>query len=124
MFQLDENALICDLAEFYSIYDWTGVPVRTLGILCSGLRHESRIYQKMHGIKADMDTIMLARILDDVNDIIWSRSKHPTSSNRPPRIAETLFESKDENNQSVCAYDTPYEYEQARQRIMEQINNG
>lgn len=78
----------------------------------------------MHGIKADMDTIMLARILDDVNDMIWSRSKHPTSSNRPPRIAETLFESKDENNQSVCAYDTPYEYEQARQRIMEQINNG
>lgn len=35
--------MICDLAEYYHIYDYKQLPVETLAILVYGLRDNSRI---------------------------------------------------------------------------------
>ena len=41
MMALDREALLCDLAETYGIYDVRALPVSTLAVLASGLRENS-----------------------------------------------------------------------------------
>lgn len=114
MMGLDENALICDLAETYGILDYTRVPVQTLGILCSGLRADARIVQKMMGINADMKSILLARIFDGVQLMLWSRTKNPTEANRPRSIAETMFQKE----QKYEGYNTGADFMKARAEML------
>ena len=56
----DEEALICDFAETYGIYDYRKLPLKTAAILASGLRDNSRIKIKMSGLHAAPDTITMA----------------------------------------------------------------
>ena len=49
MIATDENALLCDLAETYGIFDFNALPVETLAALSFGLRENSRIKRKMSG---------------------------------------------------------------------------
>lgn len=64
MLVLDRNALICDMAETYQIYDIKSVPLPYLAILASGLGMDSRIALKAHGLKASWTTVMLAMLID------------------------------------------------------------
>ena len=43
MIAIDEDALICDLAETYQIYDYRRLPVQTVAVFSLGLRDNSRI---------------------------------------------------------------------------------
>ena len=97
MLELDETALICDLAETYGILDYQRVPVKTLGALCSGLRSDSRIMQKINGVKADYKSILLTRIFDDLELMLWTRTKKPTEANRPKPVSEALFEKEEKH---------------------------
>ncbi len=121
--EFDEASLICDLAETYGIYEYQRVSLRTLGILCAGLRDDARIVQKMGGFKVDAKSIMLARILDGVNILLWSRSKHPTEQNRPSSVADLFF--KDENSeQDVVIFDSIDDFENTRNQLLERLRNG
>lgn len=46
MINTDESAVICDLAETYSIFDYKSLPVLTVATFCVGLRENSRIKMK------------------------------------------------------------------------------
>ena len=46
MMALDEDALICDFAETYHIYNIYGMPVQYIATLAIGLRDDSRIKSK------------------------------------------------------------------------------
>lgn len=59
-----KSELVCDLAEYYHIYDYRGVPAQMLGTLAVGLRDESRIGMIRRSEKADPETMMLARLYD------------------------------------------------------------
>lgn len=43
MINTDEDALICDFAETYHIYDYRSLPLHMAGIFACGLRPDSRI---------------------------------------------------------------------------------
>lgn len=64
MIVLDQNALICDMAETYRIYDMRALPLHTVVVLASGLRANSRIRLKQGGLKASWETVLLAKIID------------------------------------------------------------
>ena len=49
MIRFDEDALICDLAETYHIYDYRSLPVKLVATLSAGLRDDSRIKLKAAG---------------------------------------------------------------------------
>lgn len=51
MMAADRDALLCDLAETYHVYDFRALPALTLAALCCGLRNDSRIRQKMAGVQ-------------------------------------------------------------------------
>ncbi len=66
MVNLDEAALICDLAETYGIYDYRQLPLRTVAVLSAGLRDDARIIKKANNVERvpDMQLQLLAIIAD------------------------------------------------------------
>ena len=64
MIKLDEDALICDLAETYHIYDYRSLSASTVATLAAGLRDNARIIQKINGVKGSTSDLLLALIAD------------------------------------------------------------
>ena len=62
---MDEDALICDLAETYRIYDWKALPLVTVARCASGLRDDARIIMKLAGQTISSEKLMLAMITDN-----------------------------------------------------------
>ena len=71
MMALDRDALICDLAEEYQIYDMRSLPVQLIATLSVGLREDSRIKKRISGRKYSRQELLLARIADKLSALIW-----------------------------------------------------
>lgn len=71
MVNLSEDALICDFAETYHIYDYTALPLQTAAVLAAGLRDDSRIKLLASGAPTDQKSILLAAIADRVEAFRW-----------------------------------------------------
>ena len=117
MLRLDRDALICDLAETYNIYDLRAVPVSTLARLSCGLREDSRIKLKMKGAKAPMETILLMAILDDVRWLRWSKTKDAQKNKNMPESVLQSFLGKKERPK-ITAFRTAEEFERRRAEII------
>lgn len=66
MLNIDRDALVCDLAETYHIYDLRALPLITVAALSVGLRDDSRIKMKMLGRKYISPMMLLSIIADDM----------------------------------------------------------
>ena len=66
MLNLDRDALICDLAETYHIYDMRELPVLTLAALSVGLRDDSRIKMRLLGRKYMSPIMLMSLLVDDL----------------------------------------------------------
>lgn len=66
MLRIDRDALVCDMAETYHVYDFRAIPVETLATLAAGLRDDSRIKMRVGGIEYVPPIILLARIADSL----------------------------------------------------------
>lgn len=94
MIALDEDALVCDLAETYHIYDYRALPLSLAATLAVGLGHNSRIHQRIAGLKAPLDTILLMEAVDLLATILWSRSEDAEKGrNRPEPMSSHFIES-------------------------------
>ena len=51
MIKTDEDALICDLAETYQIYDYKSLPAYMVATFSVGLRENSRIKMKLNDFR-------------------------------------------------------------------------
>lgn len=123
MIALDEDAFICDMAETYQIYDYKRVPVKLLGILAAGLRDNSRIMQKLNGVRGSNTDFLLAGILDSLNTLVWFRTKDGMKGrNRPESIVEKLLAQEKEKEELV--FESPEAFDKERERLLEKINNG
>ena len=93
MIALDEDALICDFAETYHIYDMYKLPVLYVATLAAGLRDNSRIRMKASGLSVEVNTLLLAHIADNTAINVWMKTKDAEKGrNQPKRIVETLTE--------------------------------
>lgn len=116
MISLDEDALYCDLAEYYGLYDWKSIGLLNLSKLACGLRDESRIMQKLSGSKVKRDSIILAGILDRLSLLIYAQSKDARHNrNRPKSLVDVLTENKETQNQGFY---TSEDYENKRKEII------
>lgn len=88
MISLDEDALICDLAETYHIYDYKSLPLKLVATLSAGLRENSRIGMLSQNISVTQDTLLLAMIIDRIEAF---RYGFMAESNPPQSIAEILL---------------------------------
>lgn len=120
MLRLDRDALLCDFAEYYHIYDFEALPVRTVALLACGLRDESRIKQKINGTSVPVNTMLIAHAVDRLGLLIWQKTKDgQRGRNKPESIVEMLMNTGKRKTTRVDAFDSPEEFEEARRRILE-----
>ena len=74
MIEADEDALICDLAETYGIFNYRSLPPRLVATLAAGLRDGSRIATVMTDMKVSITDTLLAIVADRLGQLIqcWS----------------------------------------------------
>lgn len=97
MIALDEDALLCDMAETYHIFNMYDMPALYIATLAKGLRESSRIMMAINGLKVDIKTLLLAHIADNTAIEMWFHSEDgQKNQNRPPSMLKTLTEIKTE----------------------------
>lgn len=95
MIALDEDALICDFAEFYNIYNIYEYPVGYIATLALGLRDNSRIKLKLVGLRVDINSLLLAHIADNTAINVYAKTKNAkTGKNKPSSLVEILNNNK------------------------------
>lgn len=119
-----KDALICDFAQYYHIYDLDSVNLQTAAILACGLPPDSRTLRQMTGQKFSAEMVIQMRILDTVRFFqyayISSHSKRKVP--KPQSIFEILNEKKEEN--PIRGFKTKEAFEAARERILKEYNHG
>ena len=120
MIATDEDALICDLAETYHIYDYRSLPLQRVAIFCIGLRDDSRIKKKINGIEYTTDTLLLAKAVDYLALLFWSKTKDAENGmNAPESILNQLL-GNTESETDVVSFETAEDFETARSRILKE----
>lgn len=114
MIAADCDALQCDLAETYGIFDYRAVPVPTLAMLATGLRDNSRIKQKMSGEKISTELALLAGTVDRLSLLVWLATGGSNSGTAPP---PSIFDALNGNlehtvtKKDVRTFDNPIAFE-------------
>lgn len=120
MLRLDEEALRCDLAETYHIYDIKTLPPSTVASFACGLRQNSRIVMKMSGSKLTLEQSLLALIYDRVAWLAWSRTKDAQKNrNMPESIYQKLTSNeKKEVLKETVTFGSSEDFVRAREKIL------
>ena len=114
MIKLDKNALICDLAETYQVYDYRSLPARTAAAFSVGLRDDSRIRRKISGETVPRELIIQAAVADRLGLICYYLTGKKEAAK--PLFVEALLGKESEEKEStsdVVAFVTPEEFENA-----------
>src|SRR5690606_41619993 len=111
MISEDEEALICDLAETYHIYDYRRLPPLTVAVFSLGLRDNSRIKMKLSGQEVPLEVMLWAGIYDRLSLLLWAQTKDGQKGrNRPTMITEILLKREKEND--IMAFHSGEEFEE------------
>lgn len=116
MIATDEDSLICDLAETYGIFNYRSLPVNLVATLSVGLRADSRIKMKLFNLQADIKTILLAGICDELNCIIWMQQG--SKNGKPKSVLMKLLNEEREDTNEIISYDSPDMYWTERKRML------
>ena len=111
--RLDEDALICDLAETYQVLDYRSLPVKLVATLSAGLRDDARIKLRAADSSVGLDTIILAAIADNLTMLRAGMDKK--NKGKPFLFSEALRGEK--KKQKVRGFRTAEEFEAALKRI-------
>lgn len=121
MLNLDETALICDMAETYRVTDWQALPVQTAAALAAGLREDSRIKMKLSGLPADRMTLLEAVIADRLTFLAWAQTKDGAEGrNRPESILAKIMSAGKQAETEYNEYRTAEEFNEAWRRAQEE----
>ena len=117
MINFDEDALICDLAETYQIYDYRSLPVKLVATLSAGLRDDSRIKMAAAGATARQDILLLATIADRVEAFRYGFSSDAEKGiNQPPSLVDVILGRETETKASksgVVGFSSVEEFQKA-----------
>lgn len=114
MIYLDEDALICDLAETYHVFDYRSLPLRMAATLAAGLRDTSRIKMKAAEIPCSQDTLLLATIADRVE---LFRHGFSDGSKPPVLMTDLLLGRNKQDSKGFKVFSSPDEFEATLKRI-------
>jgi hypothetical protein len=119
MICVDEDALICDLAETYQIYDYRQLPPTKVAVFSLGLRNDSRIKMKLSGQKVPLETMLLAGIYDRLSTLVWFQTKDGQKGRNRPQMLMNLLMNKKQGKQGndVEVFHSGEEFEKARRRL-------
>ncbi len=114
MLIVDEDALICDLAETYNIYDIRSLSPVQVATFAIGLRDNSRIKLKLADTKIDLDRLMLASIVDRLSILLWRQTEQGRKGENPPKSFVLALTDKEEKpKEELKAFATIEEFDKA-----------
>ena len=118
MIKIDEDALICDLAETYHIYDYRQLPPTKVAVFAVGLRYDSRIKMKLSDQKVSLDSLLLGGILDRLSILVWAQTKDGQKGiNKPAMIVDSLT-VKESKQSDVLVFISGEDFEKERKRLI------
>lgn len=119
MLATDEDALVCDLAETYGIYDYRSLPLSRVATFAVGLRENSRIKLKMQKAQYSLETMLLASVTDRLSTLVWIQSKDSASGqNRPKSIVAQMLCKEEQGDKDIEVFDTPEAFEKRRNELL------
>lgn len=111
MLSADRNALICDLAETYGIFDYRALPVPLLATLAAGLREDSRIKRILAGAKMTRLEMLVAAVVDKLSALVWLNSEDGRKGENRPKSVLVLLMGEEPEESPVEGFDTADEFE-------------
>ena len=99
MIKLDEDALICDLAETYNLYDYKQLPQLKVAVFSYGLRDDSRIKKLMSDQIVSLDTLLLSLMVDKLSLSLWLQTKDGQKGINQPKSIASQFIHKEEKEE-------------------------
>ncbi len=119
MISRDEDALICDLAETYQIYDYKSLPARLVATLSVGLRDDSRIKLKMSDEKLSLRDFLLASIMDRLSLLVWFQTKDgQEGNNRPAMMVDALLGKTYSDESDVKSFESIEDFERYKKELV------
>ena len=120
MVATDEDALICDLAETYQIYDYRRLPLKMVAVFSFGLREDSRIKMKMNDIGVPFETLLLAGIQDKLSVLIWQQTKDGMNGrNYPASMLALLTKSQQKSKTSdLVGFESSEDFLREREKLL------
>lgn len=116
----DEDALVCDFAQTYHIYDYTALPCRLAATLAAGLQPESRSKMALSGATATTEQMLLASIADRLGWLVWVQTKDGQKGrNRPESFVSIL--RGDTKKEQFETYSSGTAFEAARAALIHRI---
>lgn len=117
MMSADRDALVCDLAETYGIFDFRALPVSLLATLAVGLRDDSRIKMRLSGAKATRSELLLAGAVDRLSMLLWAQSEDGRNGVNRPQSVFVAIQGEAKPESPVQAFDTADAFEAEWARI-------
>ncbi|WP_086350189.1 DUF5361 domain-containing protein [Candidatus Enterococcus clewellii] len=122
MIRFDDEALICDLAETYNIYDYRQLPPTRVAVFSCGLRDDSRIKMKMMDQAVPLETTLLAGINDRLSMILWSQTKDGQKGKNKPKFILDSLSGKPPVKKDEVVFNSSEEFEEVRRKLLEGID--
>lgn len=111
MIALDEDALICDFAEYYHIYNIFDYPADYIATLAIGLRDNSRIKLKLLGLRVDINMLLLAHIADNTAINYYAKTKDAKSGKNKPISFVNLFTKTETEAKEAKKFDSGADFD-------------
>lgn len=125
---LDEDALVCDLAETYHIYDLYQYPCSLIATLAAGLRDDSRIKTKQSGLRISPELFALSVCADKLSTLVWFRTEDGHRGvNRPASVLGLLRGEEAAENRPTRVFASGEDFEREWARLTgkeEEANAG
>lgn len=121
MISHDEDALICDLAETYHIYDYRQLPPSRVAVFAIGLKDNSRIKMKLSHQKATLETILLAGIVDRLSILVWGKTEDGQKGRNKPAMMTDALINKEPTTTDVIVFNSGKDFHESRNRLIKKM---
>lgn len=118
-----KDALICDFAQYYHLYDLDQIGLKTASILACGLPPDSRTIKKIAGQKYSTEMLLQMGVLDALRSLehayisVHSKKKIP----KPQSIFKLLSQKDDKE---IRTFRSGEDFERERIRLLRGAING
>ena len=114
-----EDLIICDLAEYYHIYNYENYDPLYIATLVCGLRGSSRLIRELSGVKYTEEEIIRAKIADNLSWLVWFKTKDAEHNrNKPKMLVEMMVGTNKEESFEHDVFDSVEEFKKAREKAL------